>query len=99
MNFCIESLCIIYNIPYYDAGNIIVFGFGCNIGWFSPSLPILVSNESPLPSGPLNLSEIGWIGAFPALGAIFGVLVYGLLATKIGYRNSILQTVIPITVG
>lgn len=80
------------------AGNIIVFGFGCNIGWFSPILPILVSNDTPLAAGPLSIDEVGWIASLPSLGAILGVLFYGLLATKFGYRNSTLLTAIPITV-
>lgn len=80
------------------AGNIIVFAFGCNVGWFSPTLPILVSDDTPLAGGPLNIGEIGWIACLPSLGAILGVLFYGILATKIGYRNSTLLAAIPITV-
>lgn len=81
------------------SGNIIVFAHGCNIGWFSPSLPILVSDDTPLASGPLTYDQIGWIGSVPSLGAILGPLVYGLLANKIGYRNSLLLTSIPISVS
>lgn len=80
------------------AGNIIVFGFGCNIGWFSPILPILVSDDTPLAGGPLSINEVGWIASLPSVSAIFGALFYGLLATKIGYRNSTLHTAIPIIV-
>lgn len=80
------------------SGNIIVFGFGCNIGWFSPTLPILVSDDTPLAGGPLDISEVGWIACLPSLGGILGGLIYGFLATKIGYRNSTLQTAVPIIV-
>lgn len=81
------------------SGNIIVFAHGCNIGWFSPSLLVLVSEDSPLASGPLTFDQVGWIASVPSLGAIIGPLIYGLIANRIGYRNALLLTSIPISVS
>lgn len=81
-------------------GNIILFGIGCNFGWFSPSLPTLQSTDhTPLDGGPLTNDQVGWLGSAPSLGAIVGAIFYGIVANKCGYRNAIMHTFIPITVS
>lgn len=36
---------------------------GAVIGWFSPTLPILMSDDTPLVTGPLKSDEISWLGS------------------------------------
>lgn len=81
------------------AVNIIVFGIGCSIGWFSPSLLLFSSSNSPLVGDPLTSDVIGWLGASPSLGSIVGTCIYGLLATSIGYNKALLLSSVPITVS
>lgn len=69
------------------------------MGWLSPSLPVLLSKESPLASGPVSSDEAGWIGAFVSLGAIFGTFAFGLLANWIGTKVSLMLCVIPTMVS
>lgn len=44
--------------------NIVVFGFGCNLGWTSGALPVLKSKESPLLDGALSSEQASWVGEF-----------------------------------
>lgn len=82
-----------------SAGNILTFSQGCNIGWYSPALPVINSVPSTLIDGPISHDMAGWIGSFLAIGAIFGNLIFGFLANWIGYRRSLLLSAIPIFVS
>jgi MFS family permease len=74
--------------------NIIAVGVGASIGWASPSLPFLQSDESFLPE-PLTSDQASWVGSFLALGALFGTLLFGWLSEKIGRFWAMLLTAIP----
>jgi MFS family permease len=74
--------------------NIIAVGVGASIGWASPSLPLLQSDESIL-SEPLTSGEASWVGSLLALGALFGTLLFGWLSETIGRFWATLLTTIP----
>lgn len=63
--------------------NIIALSVGASIGWSSPFLPLLSSEESPI-SVALNADQASWVGSLLALGALFGTLLFGWLSEKIG---------------
>lgn len=77
----------------------VVLSQGCAVGWLSPSLPILLSNDSPLASGPLTSVEAGWIGAVITLGAFVGTMIFGILANYIGSKHSLIFSIIPLIVS
>lgn len=70
-------------------------GQGCGVGWLSPSLPILMADDSLLKSGPITKDEAGWIGAIQSIGSMFGTFIFGLLTNCIGTKNTMLIYVIP----
>jgi MFS family permease len=74
--------------------NIIAVGVGASIGWASPSLPFLQSDETIL-SEPLSSEEASWVGSLLALGALFGTLLFGWLSETIGRFWATLLTAIP----
>lgn len=80
------------------AGNLVVFGQGANMGWYSPALPIINTVPSPLLDGPIDQDTAGWIGSFLAIGCVCGCLGFGLLANWIGYKRSMLLSAIPVMV-
>lgn len=47
----------------FKIANIVTFNFGIGLGWFSPALPMLQSDESPLETGALTISDVSWIGS------------------------------------
>lgn len=82
-----------------SSGNVVVLCHGCVVGWISPSLPILLSNDSPLASGPLTKTEAGWIGSVIPCGAFLGTMLFGILANYIGSKNSLILSIIPLIVS
>ncbi|XP_043653671.1 facilitated trehalose transporter Tret1-2 homolog isoform X1 [Drosophila teissieri] len=43
---------------------------GISLGWFSPTLPTLISDNSPI-GKPIDTSEVKWIGAAFGIGCLF----------------------------
>lgn len=64
-------------------------GFGCGMGWLSMALPLLQSDNSPLETGKLSVSDMSWIGSVISLGALAGNCFFGLIVTMIGARHTI----------
>ncbi|XP_029664177.1 facilitated trehalose transporter Tret1-2 homolog [Formica exsecta] len=66
---------------------------GITLGWTSPILPYLTSEESFLPE--LSENQISWISSLLALGAIAGAVPAGKIADWIGRKWAIILTVVP----
>lgn len=77
-------------------GNFLVFGQGAHAGWYSPVLPYLRSEDSPLLDGPLTTDMAGWIGSAVSMGSLLGVLTFGSLALWSGFRRALLLATAPI---
>lgn len=76
--------CFIY---FPSLANCIILSFGSNIGWFSPALPILLSEDTPLITGPLTNEELSWIAAMNSFGSICGTFIIGLLSILCGSKR------------
>lgn len=70
---------------------------GAVIGWSSPALPILSSEQSPLASGPLTMDQISWIGSINCLSAMLGTIAFGYLISLMGIKRAMLLLTIPTT--
>lgn len=80
--------------------NILVFGVGAGIGWYSPALPQLRQTPSPLLSGdPIDDVQAGWIGASLPIGSLTGTLGFGLAANVIGMKRTLLVSTAPLIVS
>lgn len=69
---------------------------GSHIGWTSPTLPRLKSPESPLP---ITSNDASWIASFYLLGSIPGNFIAALMVDRIGRKNSLLISAIPLLLG
>lgn len=87
------------NIPtvFTSSANFFIIGHGCSVGWVSPSLPILQSEDSPI--GPISRDDASWIGSLFSLGAGFGVLTFGMISVWIGNKKSLILCVFPALVS
>lgn len=65
------------------------------IGWLSPNLLKLQSNDSPLLGGPMTLSETSWIGSYFSIGAILGNCIFGIVSNYIGRKNTLCILALP----
>lgn len=58
------------------------------MGWFSPALPVLLSEQTPLITGPMTNEELSTFGATSSIGALVGAFFYGYLSSKMGCKFS-----------
>jgi MFS family permease len=75
--------------------NLITLSHGVAIGWLSPSLPYLRSDESHLTTGPLTSENVSWIGSLSAVGAFFGAVIFGKVSQKFGQKLTLVLLVVP----
>lgn len=70
-------------------------GHGITCGWPSPNMPILSSENTPLPSGKLDDDEISMIAAIMSIGAIFGTIFYACMIERIGRKGPLVMLAVP----
>lgn len=76
-----------------------MLGHGAIIGWFSPALPKLLSESTPLvSSGPLTSTEVSWIGSITSIGAMCGSFTFGFFTTFLGCKRAMIFLAVPSTV-
>ncbi|XP_063369856.1 facilitated trehalose transporter Tret1-like [Cydia amplana] len=74
--------------------NSILFTYGLQAGWMSPSAKVLQSSSSPT-GAPLSDSTLGWVASLMPITALFTVPLFAYLADRIGRKNSILLMTVP----
>lgn len=57
---------------------------GLAVGWLSSAVPILKSQDTPLRSGALTLTQTMWLGGVYPLGGFFGNCIFGVLINYFG---------------
>ena len=75
--------------------NLLCINYGLATGWTSAGIPLLKSSETPLKSGPISSNEASIIGSILTVGGIFGCLIFGFAADKIGRKRSIFIIAFP----
>lgn len=73
-------------MKFYHVANLIFLAHGCIVGWVAPALPLLLSEDTPLKTGPLTTEEVSWVGSINAIGAIVGTFMFGYFTTKFGCK-------------
>lgn len=61
----------------------------------SPALGKLISNDTPLVTGPISIEQVSWVGSINCLGALIGSLTFGYLFTSLGSKRALLFLAIP----
>lgn len=56
------------------------------MGWLSPALPLLMSENTPLLTGPMTNEDLSWIGGAVSIGAVIGTFLFGFLSVKYGSK-------------
>lgn len=76
------------------------FTAGIAFGWSSPVTAQLTTDSPDNPIGrPITVSESSWIAGLICIGAIFGPIIAGPLARKIGRKRTLLLAALPILIG
>lgn len=79
--------------------DLLFFGYGITCGWTSPSLMILKSDESPLPTGKITMEEASWVASLVNAGGALGTLFFGPITNKFGRKNPLIAVAIPTIVS
>lgn len=85
----IRKILIIFFCLHIKA-NLASLQSGILMGWCSPSLPILLSENSPLDVGPITIDEASLIASIFCLGGALGAFVFGLVINYAGRKYTLL---------
>lgn len=75
--------------------NIYILSHGSGVAWFSPALPVLLSNDTPLVTGPLTNEQLSWIGSMSNFGSTCGTFVFGALTVLLGAKRCMIFLAFP----
>lgn len=64
-------------------------------GWTSPSIMVLMSDESPLPSGKITMEEASWLVSLCSVGGLMGCMTFGFITSQFGRKWPLIFMVIP----
>ncbi|GAB0090525.1 hypothetical protein DMENIID0001_052610 [Sergentomyia squamirostris] len=78
-----------------SSANLATMMYGISVGWVSPSIPLLMSDDTPLPSGPLTKKEASLISALLYMAGMVGSLSFGWLADRIGRKWALFSGTCP----
>lgn len=67
--------------------NLISLSHGCMVGWLTPVLPLLKSDNTPLTTGPLSLEDVSWMASIAPIGSVFSALIFRWITTRIGSKR------------
>lgn len=86
---------LIPRFTLFIIANLILLNHGCIVGWFSPALPILLSENTPLLTGPLSNEELSWVSSMSSIGAICGTFIFGFISSQIGPKRAMTLLAFP----
>ncbi|XP_055685011.1 facilitated trehalose transporter Tret1-like [Lutzomyia longipalpis] len=69
--------------------NISSIVYGINVGWASPVILLLLSDESPLAVGQITKADAALFSSMLYIGGMVGTLIFGWLADRIGRKWSL----------
>lgn len=64
-------------------------------GWPSPSIFLLLSDETPLPTGRITIEEASWVASSMSIGSLAGNILAGYLTHKYGRKKTIIFIAFP----
>lgn len=76
-----------------------MLSFGTSVGWFSPALRVLLTDDTPLKSGPLTNEELSTIAAMNSFGALIGTAICGFLSFRLGSKRAMTLLAFPVTIA
>lgn len=74
-------------------------GYGVTCGWTSPLIPVLTSDESPLPSGKITMEQASWIASLSCAGGLIGNIFFGVVTNSFGRKFPLIFLAIPTIVS
>ncbi|GFG38197.1 hypothetical protein Cfor_03802, partial [Coptotermes formosanus] len=79
--------------------NIAAFSSGSVVGWSSPMLPLLQSDESPISGGPISNDVGSWLGSLMCLGGLLATPMYLLISDHFSRKFTGYLVAVPFVVS
>uniref|UniRef100_A0A182LZC2 Major facilitator superfamily (MFS) profile domain-containing protein n=1 Tax=Anopheles culicifacies TaxID=139723 RepID=A0A182LZC2_9DIPT len=70
--------------------NLATLIYGLSIGWLSPNLVLMSSDETPLETGKISSEEAGTVGSIGTIGCMLAPLVCGWVAEIAGRKSALM---------
>ncbi|XP_055704595.1 facilitated trehalose transporter Tret1-like [Phlebotomus papatasi] len=77
------------------SANLLSILFGFVLGWTSPAIIFLQSEDSPLESGPISINDASLMTSLLSVGAVLGCVFAGWLANAVGRKISLQILILP----
>lgn len=68
------------------------------MGWLSPSLPLLLSDNTPLVTGPISSEQLSWISSMSSVGALVGTFIFGIMSAHLGSKRAMTFLAFPVII-
>ncbi|XP_011164054.2 facilitated trehalose transporter Tret1 isoform X1 [Solenopsis invicta] len=81
------------------AGNLGILSVGINLGWASPSLPLLINGDNDGYPVRLTMKEASWVVSLFFLSTSGGCVIPALIVNTIGRKNTMLLGAAPSIIG
>lgn len=75
--------------------NLLMMCHGISGGWSSPNIGLLTSDESPLPTGKISISEAAWMASLLCMGGLIGNILFGFITNTYGRKIPLILITIP----
>lgn len=72
--------------------------YGIFVGWTSPAVFLLTSDQSPLPTGKITTDEAGWTASIHSLGFLMSCPLFGYVGNRFGRKWPLIMLSVPISV-
>lgn len=95
--FCLfqNFLCFFF---FVSIVSLMVIVNGVMVCWCSTCIDLLISDESPLPTGKITLDEASWVASLLQLGAMIANTYFGYITNNFGRKWPLLFVTIPMIV-
>lgn len=68
--------------------NVIVFASGTILGWLTPQMPRLTSEDTP---NRISTDELSWVVAINCIGSTAGAIINGFVVSFVGSKRALLS--------
>ncbi|KAJ6648626.1 hypothetical protein Bhyg_03857, partial [Pseudolycoriella hygida] len=75
--------------------NLACLSNGGSIGWLSPSLLVLQSDETTLDNGPIDHEQSSWLGSSAYIGGFLGNYLFMAILNNFGKKRAFNVLVLP----
>ncbi|XP_031619027.1 facilitated trehalose transporter Tret1-like [Contarinia nasturtii] len=79
--------------------NLLSIASGVTGGWSSPNIILLMSDETPLPSGRITMEQCSWLVSFLYMGGVFGNIIFGFVTNRFGRKWPLIIMTIPMMIS